>query len=85
MKKVDEATKNEVKQWKIDQFFCAEEGKEWTVSTTTATVQYIMTKILQKYSMFSFQNTVYYSHNENEIEYPGINMCIGEPLAWMTL
>jgi len=50
---------------KIDQFFCAEDGQEWTVSTTTATVQYIMTKILQKYSNFSFYNTVYCAHNEN--------------------
>jgi len=56
---VDQATKNEIKQSKIDQFVCAKEGQEWTVSTTTATVQYIMTKILQKYSNFSFRNTVY--------------------------
>jgi len=28
MQKVDQATKNEVKQSKIDQFFCAEEGQE---------------------------------------------------------
>ena len=38
----------------LDVFFCAEEGQEWTVSTTTATVQCIMKKILQKYSNFSF-------------------------------
>jgi len=28
MQKVDQATKNEVKQSKIDQFFCAEEGQK---------------------------------------------------------
>jgi len=28
MQKVDQATKNEVKQSKIDQFFCAAEGQE---------------------------------------------------------
>jgi len=28
MYKVDQATKNEVKQSKIDQFFCAKEGQE---------------------------------------------------------
>ena len=49
--------------------------------TTTATVQYIITKILQKYSEFSFYNTVYSAHNENEVEYPDIDMCIGEPLV----
>jgi len=51
------------------------------VSTTTATVQYIMTKILQKYSNFSLYNTVYSAHNENKIQYPDIDMCIGEPLV----
>jgi len=64
MQKVDQATKNEVKQSKIEQFICAEEGQEWTVSTTTATVQYILTKTLQKYSKFSFYNTVYSAYNE---------------------
>jgi len=49
-----------------------------------AAVQYIMTKILQKYSKFSFYNTVYSAHNENKIQYPDIDMCIGEPLVWMT-
>jgi len=43
-----------------------------------------MTKILQKYSKFSFYNTVYSARNENEIEYPDIDMCIGEPLVRMT-
>jgi len=38
-------------------------------------------KILQKYSNFSFYNTVYSAHNENKIQYPDIDMCIGEPLA----
>jgi len=28
---------------------------------------------------------VYSAHNENDIEYPDIDMCIGEPLVWMTL
>jgi len=28
MQEVDQATKTEVKQSKIDQFFCAEEGQE---------------------------------------------------------
>jgi len=51
------------------------------VSTTTAAVQYIMTKILQKYSKFSFHNTVYSAHNENKIQYPDIDMCVGEPLV----
>jgi len=83
MQKVDQAAKNEVKQSKIDQFFCAEVGQEWTVSTTTATVRYIMTKILQKYSKFSFYNTVYSAHYKNEIEYSGTDMCDGEPLVWM--
>ena len=83
-RKLTKQPKNEVKLSKIDQFFCAEEGQEWTVSTTTATVQYIMTKILQKYSTFSFYNTVYSAHNENEIEYSDIDMCDGEPLVWMT-
>jgi len=40
-----------------------------------------MTTILQKYSKFSFYNTVYSACNENEIEYPDIDMCIGEPLV----
>jgi len=43
-----------------------------------------MTKILQNYSNFSFYNTVYSAHNENKIQYPDIDMCIGEPLVWMT-
>jgi len=44
------------------------------------TVQHIiMTKILQKYSNFSFYNTVYSAHNENKIQYPNINMCIVNP------
>jgi len=51
------------------------------VSTTTATVQYIITKILQKYSNFCFYNTVYSAHKENKIQYPDIDMCIGEPLV----
>ena len=51
------------------------------MSTTTATVQYIMTTILQKYSKFSFYNIVYSAHNENKIQYPDIDMCIGEPLV----
>ena len=63
--------------------FCAAEGQEWTVSSTTATVQYIMTKILQKYSNFSFYKTVYSAHNENKIQYPEIDMRIGEPLVWI--
>ena len=46
-----------------------------------ATVQYIMAKILQKYSKFSFYNTVYSARNENKIQYPDIDMCIGEPLV----
>jgi len=53
MQKVDQATKNEVKQSKIDQFFSAEDGQEWTVSTTTATVQYIIAIIQQ---VFFLQN-----------------------------
>jgi len=44
-----------------------------------------MTKILQKYSNVSFYTTVYNAHNENKIQYPDIDMCIGEPLVWMTL
>ena len=51
------------------------------MSTTTATVRYIMTKILQKYSKFSFYNTVYSAHYKNEIEYSGTDMCDGEPLV----
>ena len=51
------------------------------MSTTTATVQYIMTKILQKYSKFSFHNTVYSAHNENKIQCPNTDMCIVEPLV----
>jgi len=65
-RKLTKQPKNEVKQSKIDQFFCAKEGQEWTVPTTTATVQYIMTKTLKKYSKFSFYNTVYSAHNENK-------------------
>jgi len=44
-----------------------------------------MTKILQKYSNVSFYTTVYNAHNENKIQYRDIDMCIGEPLVWMTL
>ena len=40
-----------------------------------------MTKILQKYSNFSSYNTVYSAHYENKIQFPDIDMCIGEPLA----
>jgi len=76
-----QATKNVVKQSKIYQLFCAKEGQERTVFTTTATVQYVMTNILQKYSKFSFYNSVYSDHNENEIEYPNIDMCIRETLV----
>jgi len=43
-----------------------------------------MTEILQKYSNFSLYNTVYSAHNENKIQNPDIDMCIGEPLVWMT-
>jgi len=43
-----------------------------------------MTKILQKYSNVSFYTTVYNAHNENKIQYRDIDMCIGEPLVWMT-
>ena len=49
----------------IDQFFCAKEGQEWTVSTTTATVLYIITKILQKYSNFSLTTRSYKTINPN--------------------
>jgi len=82
---VDQATKNEVKQSKIDQFFCAEEGQEWTVSTTTATVQYIMTKILQDYSNFSFYNAVYSAHNENKTQYPDVDVYWWTPSVNETL
>jgi len=54
MQKVDQATKNEVKQSKLDQFFCAEERQEWTVSTATATVQHIMTKYCKNTVRFLF-------------------------------
>jgi len=81
MQKLDQATENEVKPSKIGHFFCAEEGQERTVSTTTATVQYIMTEILQKYSKFSFYTTVHSAHRENKIQYPDIGICIGEPLV----
>jgi len=37
--------------------------------------------IAKKYSNFSFNNTVYSTHNENKIQYPDIDMCIGEPLV----
>jgi len=40
-----------------------------------------MTKILQKYGNLSFYNIVYSAHNENKIQYPDIDMCIGEPLV----
>jgi len=46
------------------------------VSTTTATMQYIMSKLLRKYSNFSFYNTVYSAHSENKIQYPATDMCI---------
>jgi len=36
-------------------------------------------KNLQKYSNFSFYNTVYSANNENKIQYPDINMCIVNP------
>ena len=39
---------------------------------------------IAKHSKFSFYNTVYSAHNENETEYPDIDMCVGEPLVWMT-
>ena len=41
---------------------------------------------IAKHSKFSFYNTVYSAHNENETEYPGTDMYrpIGEPLLWMT-
>jgi len=26
---------------------------------------------------------VYSAHNNNKIQYPDIDMCIGEPLVWM--
>jgi len=42
-----------------------------------------MTNILQKYSNFCFYNTVYSAHN-NKMQYPDTDMCIGEPLVWMT-
>ena len=44
------------------------------MSTTTAIVQYIVTKILQKYSKFYFYNTVYSAHNENKIQYSDIDI-----------
>jgi len=40
-----------------------------------------MTQILQKYSNFSFCNTVHGAHKENKIQYPDVHMCIGEPLV----
>ena len=43
-----------------------------------------MAKVLQKCRNFSFYNTVYSAHNENKIQYPDIDMCIVEPLVWMT-
>ena len=51
------------------------------MSTTTATVQYIITKILHKYGNLSLYNTVYSAHNEDKIQYPDIDMCIGESLV----
>jgi len=59
------------------------------VSSTTATVQYIITKkkhrpiqILQKFSnLFFYKYTVYSAHNEIKIQCPDIDMCIGEPLV----
>jgi len=38
-------------------------------------------KNIAKYGNFSFYNSVYSAHNENEIEYPDIDMCIDEPLV----
>jgi len=58
--------------------------QEWSVSTITATVPYVMTKMFQKYSNFSFYNAVHSAHNENEIQYPDTDMCIGESIVWMT-
>jgi len=40
-----------------------------------------MAKMLQKYSNFSFYNTVYRAHNKNKIQYPDIDMYIAEPLV----
>jgi len=40
-----------------------------------------MTKILQKYSNFSFYNTVYSAQNENKIQNPDTYMCIGKLLV----
>jgi len=44
------------------------------VSTTTAAVQNIMAKVLQKDSYFSFYNTVHNTHNKNKIQYPDIDV-----------
>ena len=41
-------------------------------------------KDIEKYSNFSIFNAVYSAHNENIIQYPDVDMCIGEPLMWMT-
>jgi len=40
-----------------------------------------MTKILQNCGNLSFYNTVYSAHNENKIQYPDVDVCIGEPLV----
>jgi len=40
-----------------------------------------MTKILQKYSNFFFHNIVYSAHNEIKIQYPDIDVCLGEALV----
>jgi len=37
-------------------------------------------KDIEKYSNFSIFNAVYSAHNENIIQYPDVDMCIGEPL-----
>jgi len=39
-----------------------------------------MTKILQNCGNL-FYNTVYSAHNENKIQYPDVDVCIGEPLV----
>jgi len=44
-----------------------------------------MTKILQKYTNFSFYNTVYSAHNENKIQYPDIDVCWWTPSVNDTL
>ena len=49
--------------------------------------QLLCSTLWQKYSKntVTFLFTILYSaHNENKIQYPDIDMCIGEPLVWMT-